>query len=338
MLEALGIGALVLAVLSVLFLVALVLRRTSLARAERRQGELEARLRPLALALVDGEEVEEVGDRDLNAEERAALAEAIGRLSRSVSGDARERIGEYFAGTEAYTAEIGALRDHRGWRRATAAYRLGDMACPEAAPAILRRLEDRDPDVRAAAARSLGRLAAPEAAEPLVHTLVSGAVPRAIAFRALLDIGRGTLPVLRALVHDPDQNVRAAAIELLGWLGEASDDAAVIDAVGDPAAEVRARAAGALGRLASADGADVLTEALDDRIYFVRLHAARALGQVGEHAAIPALVRQAREDRFEAARAAAEALSRIDPDALLAAAEEPGAGPHLHEAADLLRI
>ena len=335
MLEALGIGALVLAVLSVLFLVALVLRRTSLARAERRRDELEARLRPLALALVDGDEVEE---RELSAEERAILAGAIGRLSRSVSGDARERIGEYFAGTEAYTAEIGALRDHRAWRRATAAYRLGDMACPEAASAILRRLEDRDPDVRAAAARSLGRLAAPEAAEPLVHTLVSGAVPRAIAFRALLDIGPGTLPVLRTLVHDPDQNVRAAAIELLGWLGQASDDAAVIEAVGDPAAEVRARAAGALGRLASADGADVLTEALDDRIYFVRLHAARALGQVGEHAAIPALVRQAREDRFEAARAAAEALSRIDPDALLAAAEEPGAGPHLHEAADLLRV
>ena len=335
MLEALGIGALVLAVLSVLFLVALVLRRTSLARAERRRNELEARLRPLALALVDGDEVEE---RELSAEERAILAEAIGRLSRSVSGEARVRIGEYFAGTEAYTAEVGALRDHRAWRRATAAYRLGDMGCPEAVPAILRRLDDRDPDARAAAARSLGRLAAPEAAEPLVHTLVSGTVPRAIAFRALLDIGPGTLPVLRTLVHDPDQDVRASAIELLGWLGDASDDAAVIEAVGDPAAEVRARAAGALGRLASADGADVLAQALDDRIYFVRLHAARALGQVGEQAAIPALVRQAREDRFEAARAAAEALSRIDPDALLAAAEESDAGPHLHAAADLLRV
>jgi len=335
MLEALGIGALVLAVLSVLFLVALVVRRTSLARAERRRNALEARLRPLALALVDGDEAEE---RELSAEERAILAEAIGRLSRSVSGEARERIGEYFAGTEAYTAEIAALSDHRAWRRATAAYRLGDMACPEAVATILRRLDDGDPDVRAAAARSLGRLAAPEAAEPLVHTLVSGTVPRAIAFRALLDIGPGTLPVLRTLVHDPDQDVRASAIELLGWLGDASDDAAVIEAVGDPAAEVRARAAGALGRLASADGADVLAQALDDRIYFVRLHAARALGQVGEHAAIPALVRQAREDRFEAARAAAEALARIDPDALLAAADEPGAGPHLHEAADLLRV
>ena len=334
MLEVLGIGALVLAVLSVLFLVALVARRTFLARSERRRNELETRVRPVALALVDGAEVEEV---ELNAEQRAILAESIGRLSRSVSGEARERIGEYFAGTEAYAAEIRALRDRRAWRRATAAYRLGDMACPEAVPAVLGRLDDRDPDVRAAAARSLGRLAAPEAAEPLVQCLVHGSVPRAIAFRALLDIGPGALPMLRTLVSDPDPDVRGTAVELLGWLGEASDDTALIEAVGDPAAEVRARAAGALGRLASSDGADALTHALDDRIYFVRLHAARALGQVGEHAAIPRLVRQAREDRFESARAAAEALSRIDPEALVAAADEPGAGPHLHEAADLLR-
>jgi HEAT repeat protein len=335
MLEALGIGALALAVVSVLFLVALVARRMSLARADRRRSELEARLRPLALALVDGGAVEE---RTLTEAERAILAESIARLSRSVTGDAREQIGEYFSGTEAYENEIRALGDRRAWRRATAAYRLGDMACPDAVPAILERVEDHDPDVRAAAARSLGRLAASEAAAPLVRTLVDGTVPRAIAFRALLDIGSGALPVLRDLVYHPDQNVRMSAVELLGWLGEASDDAILIDAVRDPAAEVRARAAGALGRLAAFEGAEALTGALDDRIYFVRLHAARGLGQVGEQAAVPRLLRQAREDRFEAARAAAEALARIDPDALLAAAEEPGAGPHLHEAADLLRV
>jgi HEAT repeat protein len=335
MLEALGIGALTLAALSVLFLVALVARRISLARAERRRTELEARLRPLALALVDDGEVQE---RAWTSEERAVLAESIGRLSRSVAGEARERIGAYFAGTEAYSNEIRALGDRRAWRRATAAYRLGDMACAEAVPAVLERVGDRDPDVRAAAARSLGRLAAPEAAAPLVHVLVNGTVPRTIAFRALLDIGPDALPVLRDLVHDEDQDLRAAAVELLGWLGDASDDAVLIDAVRDPSAEVRARAAGALGRLAALEGAEALTGALDDRIYFVRLHAARALGQVGEHAAVPRLVRQARDDRFEAARAAAEALACIDPDALLAAAEEPGAGPHLHEAADLLRV
>ena len=266
------------------------------------------------------------------------LAEAIGRLSRNLTGDARERIGTYFAGTSAYAAEIAALHERTVWRRATAAYRLGDMACPEAVPDLLRALEDRDDDVRAAAARSLGRLGRPEAAEPLVRVLVDGTVPRALAFRAVLDLGAAALPALRGLARADDPDERVEAVELLGWLGDAADDALLIEAVGDPSAEVRAKAAGALGRLASDDGAEALTEALDDRIYFVRLQAARALGQVGERAAVPRLLRQAREDRFEAARAAAQAVARVDPEALLFAAAEPDAGPHLHEAADLLRV
>jgi HEAT repeat protein len=334
-LAALGIAALALTALSGVVLVALVLRRSSLAREERRHAELEERVRPLALALVDGDDIELP---PLTTEERAILAEAIGRFSRNLSGEARGRIGAYFAGTSAFTEEVRALRDRRSWRRATAAYRLGDMACPEAAPAVLRLLEDRDAEVRAAAARSLGRLGAAGAAEPLVRALVDSTVPRALAFRAVLDLGQTALPVLRTLARTDDPEERAEAVELLGWIGEASDDAILIEAMADPSAEVRAKAAGALGRLASADGADALTRALDDRIYFVRLHAARALGQVGEHAAVPRLLQQAREDRFEAARAAAQALARVDPAALLEAAEEPDAGPHLHEAADLIRV
>jgi HEAT repeat protein len=332
-LEALGIAALALAALSAVFLIALVVRRVSLAREERGRAELEERLRPLALALVAGDDVELP---DLAPAERAMLAEAIGRLSRRVTGESRLRIGAYFAGTTAYEAELRALRDRRAWRRATAAYRLGDMACPEAVPDLLHVLADRDPDVRAAAARSLGRLGAGDAAGPLVHALVGNLVPRAIAFRAVLDVGANALPDVRRLAGHSDANVRAAAVELLGWIGDASDDGLLIEAVGDPAAEVRARAAAALGRLASADGAEALARALDDRIYFVRLHAARALGQVGERSAVPRLLRQAREDRFEAARAAAQAVARVDPAALLEAAASPDAGPHLHEAADLL--
>jgi len=70
----------------------------------------------------------------------------------------------------------------------------------------------------------------------------------------------------------------------------------------------------------------------------VRLHAARALGRIGEQQAVPALLDQARGDRFEAARSAAQALAVCDPAALLRAAAAPGAGPHLHEAADLLGV
>jgi len=113
-LEALGITALALTALSALFLVALIVRRSAIAREERRRAELEERVRPLALALVDGQEVDLP---PLTSEERAMLAEAIGRLSRNLSGDARERIGAFFAGSEAYEIEIEALRHRTAWRR-----------------------------------------------------------------------------------------------------------------------------------------------------------------------------------------------------------------------------
>jgi HEAT repeat protein len=212
------------------------------------------------------------------------------------------------------------------------------MACPEAGPALIRRLGDRDADVRASAGRSLGRLGYEDAAGPLVLALVRGIVPRAIAFRAVLDIGAAALPQLRELAQADDPHLRAGAVELIGWLGEAGDADLLVGAMEDPAAEVRARSAAALGRLAETEGTAALTRALDDRMYFVRLHAARALGQVGDRDAVERLLRQARDDKFEAARAAAEAVAAIDPDALLVAAKEPDAGPHLHEAADLLRV
>lgn len=133
------------------------------------------------------------------------------------------------------------------------------------------------------------------------------------------------------------RSVREAA-ELIGQLGEASDGQALAHALADASAEVRARVAGALGRLASAAGASALRDALGDRVYFVRLHAARALGRIGEPEAVPILLEQARGDRFEAARSAAEALTVSDPEVLLRAAAAPGAGPHLHEAGDLLSV
>lgn len=334
MLEALWIAALTLTGLSAAFLVGLVARRMWLARDEQRRAELEQRLKPLALALVANDDVELP---PLSSREMSLLAEVIGRYSRQLSGEARERIARYFWGTEAFANELGALDDRRAWRRATAAYRLGDMACREAGEALIARLEDGDADVRTAAARSVGRLQFENGATALVRVLVSGTVPRTIAFRAVLDIGGAALPELRRLAGAEDPLVRAASVELIGWIGDASDADLLVELVDDPSAEVRARSAAALGRLAEIEGAAALTRALDDRIYYVRLHAARALGYIGERAAVGRLLRQAREDRFEAARAAAEAVALLDPEALLAASEAPNAGPHLHEAADLLR-
>jgi HEAT repeat protein len=220
-----------------------------------------------------------------------------------------------------------------------AAHSLGDMGSVVAIPRLLELVvEDPATDVREAAARSLGALRATDAVEPLVRALVSGSVPRAIASQALLTIGPAAVPEFRELAGDEDDGVRGRAVELIGLLGGAADADILLARVRDPSAEVRARAARALGRLGADEAAAELREALADRIPYVRASAAIALGQVGDRAAADDLLEQARADAFEPARAAAEALVRIDPDRVRAAARLAGAGPHLTEAADLLAI
>ena len=54
-----------------------------------------------------------------------------------LKGSARENIGAYFRGSAALRYELAALDSRRHWRRATAAYVLGDMASDSAVPALL---------------------------------------------------------------------------------------------------------------------------------------------------------------------------------------------------------
>jgi HEAT repeat protein len=334
-LDVLAISALVLAALSVLFVALLVGRRVSLARAERRREADVARLLPLALELVEGEQAR---PPKLSRRDQITLAWVLGSYSRVLRGDARENIGAYFRGSRALRYELSALDSRRPWKRATAAYLLGDMASLSAVPALLAALGDSSREVRTAAARSLGRLGAVEAVEPIVHALASRSVPRSVAGQALLELGEPALPGLRRLLDDGDAPTRAIAAELLGLIGGAGGAAPLLAALADASAEVRAKAARALGRVGAAAAAEGLREALDDRVAFVRVAAARALGELGDREAVPRLLELAGEERFEVAQAAAQGVLAIDPGALARAAADPGASPHLHEAADLAAI
>jgi HEAT repeat protein len=221
------------------------------------------------------------------------------------------------------------------WRRAAAAYRLGDMADPEVSPALLSALDDPKRPVRTAAARSLGRLGIVDAALPLVEALVSGRVPNGVAGQALVELGPAAVPELRRIAEHTDPQIRAAAVTLLGLVGDSHDAPLAVRALEDPSADVRRAAADTLRRIGGPAAEEPLRAALEDRIHFVRAAVAAALGSLRSDAAVPRLLEIARADRFRPARAAAQAVARIAPSELAAAAAEPDAGPHLHEAADL---
>jgi hypothetical protein len=337
MIDALAFGSVSLFAVSAMLLVLIVVRRVAFARQERVRLDAEERLRPFALALVagdgDGEEPPPLGTRDA-----VLFAGLLARYARRLHGGSAARIADYFERNGVVAREIAALGDRRTWRRATAAYALGDMFSETAVPVLLEALRDRGRDVRAAAARSLGRLRAVEAVEPLVEALAARQVPPAVAGFALVQIGPAALPSLkRLLVHD-DAHVRASAAELVGLIGDAADGKPLLARLQDSSAEVRARSARALGRLGADEAAVRLRAALDDRVPFVRTAAARALGAIGDPVAFDALLEQARTDAFDPAHAAACALAAIDPRRVAEVASSPNAGVHVLEAADLAAV
>lgn len=333
---AVDVTALVLVVANIVLILMVVARRGWVARAQRRHDKLVKRLRRPAVVLIESDPPE--APPGLHGVEREVFAELLADYSRLLRGESKARIVAYFEAIGAVDEQIRQLRSRRAWRRAAAAFTLGDMASKRAVPDLLRVLDDRVRDVRMAAARSLGRVRAVETIGPLVAAGVSGRVPRDVANLALLDIGPAAVPHLLDLASDPDPAIRSSALELVGLLGAAGDAEPVLDYLTDPAAAVRMTTAGALGRLGAAEARDALMRALDDRVPAVRAAAANALGQIGGRQATEALLPVARTDTFEPARAAAEALARIDPALVIRAASEPDAGPHLCEAADRARL
>jgi HEAT repeat protein len=334
-LQLLALSSFVLAALSTAFLSLLVGRRVLLARRAEEIAEARARVLPIAFGLIEG--TDPAPARLLRRDEEV-LAETLGELSRGLRGDARTRIAAHFEGSAALERELASLRSRRPWRRAAAASRLGDMAVASTIPVLREALDDGERDVRAAAARSLGLFGDVASAPAIVEQLADGRLPRGLAAHALMTVGPDVLPALHAQIGHEDSNVRAVAVRLAGLLGGADEAEAAEAALVEPAADVRAAAAETLARIGSPASAVRLRAALGDRIGFVAAAAATALGELRDPESGPGLAQLARSADFELARAAAEALARIDPDALRREAALPEAGPHLQEAADLLAL
>lgn len=294
------------------------------------------RMRPLALAVVEDEEAPDVSG--LTRGEVDALATLIARYGRQLRGDARERLSAFFLNAGLVDRERRELRARNAWRRATAAFALGDMAAMSAVPDLLVALDDRDRAVRMAAARSLGLIGASEAADPIVESVTAARIPWLVGGQALLDIGPTAAPALRAAADDVASPARARAIELLGFVGDAADARSVLDALASESPDIRERGARAIGRLGARDAVVSLRRLLDDPVPAVAAAAASSLAALGDRAAVPDLVRLARDGAFEAARAAAAAAVAIDPRAVDEAARLPGAGAFLGEAADLAAL
>jgi len=328
--------SLVPAIANVVLIIAIVIRHLLIGRRTRHVEALAARLRLPAIELVEGDGP--IEPPELNAAETEVFADLLVKYGRQLTGASRDRIVRYWESSGLLDEHVRMLQSYFPWKRASAAFTLGDVGPPHVAPLLVGLLDDPERDVRAAAARSLGRLGAVEAIEPLITASVRGRLPRDVADMALLDIGSPAVESLAALTGHADPEVRTSALQIIGLIGAATDIGPMVDHLVDPAASVRSASAGALGRLGASEARDALVVALDDRVPAVRTAAARALGQMGGQHATEALIPIARADSFEPARAAAQSLGRIDPALVLRMAVDHDAGPHLLEAADRVAL
>lgn len=325
-------ATLVMVSFNLLLTLAVIVNRFVTTAIDRRYTAALAKVRPEVLGWIDGDDV----DLDLQGRERRALTELLARYGRAMHGEARTRLAALSRELGICQEVAAGLGSRRGWKRAAAAFRLGDLGA-EAITELIVALADPDRRVRNAAARSLGRLEAVEAVEPLVVALAGGRIARAVAGQALLDIGTAAALKLDRLLSSPDPQVRAAAAELLGRLA-VGHSPILVAAVEDPNPVVRVAVARAFGRLGTRSAARVLPEMLDDPVAYVRAAAATASADLGLKEQVSRLLVMALHDEYVPATAAARAIGMLEPLLLLAAETDPEAFPHLIEARDLLEV
>jgi HEAT repeat protein len=326
------LASLALVAIGFMFALLLCARRIHTNRLEREDLAARRHAEPVLHALLDGDEV----DRSTSADD-ATLATMLAELSPSLAGDTRKAIAEHFESSGAIGRATRGLGHPLAHRRAESAALLGDMCSDQAEPMLLLALNDRDPDVRLAATRSLGRLRARSAVIPILHSLACRHVPRAVAANAVLTIGAAALPGIRTLISTEHPATRAAAVELLGRLGNPRDGESLRGRLADEAPLVRERACEALAYLGADDVGQALEDLLADDVRNVRAAAAAALARVGGPGNAARLLEIVHHDCAEVAEIAAATLATIAPGIVSRAAAEEDAHPRLRHAASMLQ-
>lgn len=199
------------------------------------------------------------------------------------------------------------LKSESEAERAAAVATLGKLG-PEAVPALIDALGDKEALARRNAAKGLEQVGAgaKDAVPALLRALSDGDYDvRQNATAALAAIGPASVPALVGGLKDADPNVRKNAAAALGPIGAQAGDAvgALREALKDADYSVRKNALAALARIRP-DPQDVLP-LLRDENTFVRQQAAEILASLGPSNA-PALS-QVLGDQDETVRTAAKA-------------------------------
>lgn len=182
------------------------------------------------------------------------LKEALTDTQPSVRGAAAAALGDLNA-MEAVPSLEEAIHDRLPAVRAAAIVSLAELGATSSVSAIREALQDANLPVRAAAVSSLLHLGVPyDAVSETVHELAQNVDPgvRSAVARALSKAkDPQAIQALKSFLEDPLPRPRIAAVRSLGQTGGASEIPVLKAMLRDQDEAVRATAGGALGRILS---------------------------------------------------------------------------------------
>ena len=177
---------------------------------------------------------------------------------------------------------------------------------------LIPLLKDADPDVRATAARSIEHLEVSCDINEILHSLKTGDTgTRIAAIHALGEIGG--MKVIAPLIYcvsRPEDDIRAAAVEMLGRLAEPSALPVLLERLDDQNTAIQSKTITALSNFpASATLYDRLRPFLKAYNGDLEAEAALALARLGDIASIDAIITMLASPYASTRKAAAIALS-----------------------------
>ncbi len=248
-----------------------------------------------------------------------------------VAGDEREQLERLISAIDLRYRLVIQLKSsrHKSRRMAAAAY-LAVIASPDIEWALIEALESSNWEIRIQAARGLAKVKSERAIPQLVHMLLTDTpwVAARIADQ-LVAYGPIAVPFLMENVRDEhrghlvDPRILAAAVRILGMIGDLRAAPVIEQLLDHPDPEVRIAAASALGSAGTGNSIPLLLGALEDAAWQVRAASASALAAFSDPAATEPVARLLTDRSWWVRQNAAAALMEIvgGMDALIEALE-----------------
>jgi HEAT repeat protein len=311
-LEPLRNGVLVLAGAVLLLLLFLVFERGVVAVFRARTARREALLTRRVYRSVQVEPGNSPGLGVLTRFDRRLVRGILLRLALDLRGDSGEAIAGLYRKQGFLRTDLARLESWSATTRTNAAADLGLVRIPDALPALLQALNDRDVRVRQSAVWAVGQVAGPDTLAALVRLL--GDPSRLVARRAqevLAERGNETKYAILTYAEKTSSRAgRLAAIELIGWLRIAEGADLLLTFTSDMDPEVRIKSLKAAAAIGDPRFMEIFHRGLEDSRWEVRCQAAKGLSLFGSPDSVPALSAALRDRhwwvRFYAATALAE--------------------------------